>query len=118
MANLIGLYPNELEQLINENIVLIDVRRENEFHATGIIKNSITLTFFDDLGNYDIEMWMNEFEKYVKSKDQKFVLICAHANRTTVIGNFLIDQGYTNVAHLYGGIALWFDEGKETLAYK
>ena len=46
MANLIGLYPDELEQLINENIVLIDVRRENEFHATGIIKNSITLTFF------------------------------------------------------------------------
>lgn len=45
MANLIGLYPDELEQLINENIVLIDVRRENEFHATGIIKNSITLTF-------------------------------------------------------------------------
>ena len=35
------------------------IRRENEFHATGIIKNSITL-FFDDLGNYDIENgWMN-----------------------------------------------------------
>ncbi len=118
MNKLINLYPNEVEKLIDKNIIMIDVRRESEFYSTGIIKNSIPLTFFDDFGNYDIENWMNEFQKYIKSKDQEFVLICAHANRTRSIGNFLIDQGYTNVSHLYGGIAYWLDEGKETLAYK
>ena len=82
-----------------------------------IIKNSITLTFFDDYGNYNIENWLNSFQKYVKSKDQKFVLVCAHANRTKSIGDFLIDQGYTNVYHLYGGIAFWLNKNKETLAY-
>lgn len=118
MTNLIDLYPKEVEQLINENVVMIDVRRESEFINTGIIKNSIALTFFDDFGNYNIENWLSEFQKYVKSKDQMFILICAHANRTKMIGNFLIEQGYTNVAHLYGGIALWLDENRETLAYK
>lgn len=117
MVSLNDIYPDDLEKLIDEDIAIIDIRRENEFYSTGIIKNSITLTFFDDYGNYNIENWLNSFQKYVKSKDQKFVLVCAHANRTKSIGDFLIDQGYTNVYHLYGGIAFWLNKNKETLAY-
>ena len=58
-----------------------------------------------------------EFEKIVTSKDQTFVLICAHANRTRTIGNFLIEQGYKNCAHLFGGMALWQQELRETIPY-
>ncbi|WP_198304874.1 rhodanese-like domain-containing protein [Arcobacter vandammei] len=118
MANLTEISPDDIEKLETENIIMIDVRREGEFIATGIIKNSIPLTFFDDFGNYDIEKWLNEFQKYVKAKDQKFILICAHANRTRMIGTFLLSQGYTNVAHLEGGMAAWLDENRETVAYK
>ncbi len=115
MSQLINLEPNEVEKLIDEKIIMIDVRRENEFLDTGIIKNSIKLTFFDDFGNYDIENWMNEFQKFVTSKDQKFVLICARANRTKMIGDFLVNQGYTNVTHLKGGILKWLQEQRETI---
>lgn len=117
MNNLVDLQPKTVEKMIDDNIVMIDVRRPDEWQRTGIIKNAFLMTFFDEYGNHDVENWMKEFEKIVISKDQTFVLICAHANRTRTIGNFLIEQGYKNTAHLFGGMALWTQELRETLTY-
>lgn len=118
MATLINLQPKEVEKLIDKNIVMIDVRREEEWRVTGVIKNAVLLTFFDSFGNYDIEKWMKEFEKLVTSKEQQFVLICARANRTKTIGDYLISQGYKNASHLFGGMSLWQQELREILPYK
>ncbi|RXK03038.1 sulfurtransferase [Arcobacter sp. CECT 8989] len=116
MSKVVDLSPSEVEKLINDDVVMIDVRREDEFKHTGIIKNSHKMTFFDMFGNCDVPTWLSKFEKLVKSKDQLIVLICAHANRTRTIADFLIqNHGYTNIAHLEGGIANWLDEGRETL---
>lgn len=118
MNKLVDLQPRIVEKMINDNIVMIDVRRPDEWVRTGVIKNAHLITFFDEFGDYDIEKWMAEFEKLVTSKEQTFVLICAHANRTRNIGNFLLAQGYKNTAHLYGGMALWMQELRETIPYK
>jgi rhodanese-related sulfurtransferase len=118
MNNLVDLQPKIVEKMIEDNIVMIDVRREEEWKRTGIVRNSHLITFFDDFGDYDIESWMNEFKKLVTSKEETFILICAHANRTRTIGNFLIEQGYKNTAHLFGGMALWAQELRETIPYK
>lgn len=118
MNKLVDLTPKIVEKMINDNIVMIDVRREDEWNRTGVIKNVHLITFFDEYGEYDIEKWMEKFEKLVTSKNQTFILICAHANRTRNIGNFLIEQGYKNTAHLYGGMALWMQELRETIPYK
>ncbi len=116
MNTLINLSPNEVEKLIDKNIIMIDVRREEEWTYTGVIKNSYKLTFFDIFGNVDIQTWMQKFQKLVKTKEQQFILICAHANRTRTIGNYLIqNQGYKNVCHLSGGIALWLEENKDVV---
>jgi rhodanese-related sulfurtransferase len=115
MEEVVDLQPRIVEKMIEDNIVMIDVRRQDEWDRTGIIKNSYKLTFFDEYGNHNLEKWMSEFEKLVSSKEQTFVLICAHANRTRTIGNFLIAQGYKNTAHLFGGMALWAQELKETI---
>lgn len=115
MDEVVDLQPRIVEKMIDDNIVMIDVRREDEWKRTGIIKNSHKLTFFDEYGQYDLEKWMNEFQKLVTSQNQTFILICAHANRTRTIGNFLIKQGYKNTAHLFGGIALWQQELRETI---
>lgn len=116
MCKVIDLSVDEIEKMINEDVVMIDVRRDDEFKHTGIIKNSHKMTFFDMFGNCDVPTWLAQFEKLVKSKDQLVVLICAHANRTRVIGDFLIqNHGYTNIAHLEGGMANWLDHNKETV---
>lgn len=116
MNDLIDLPPKSVEYMGSDNIVMIDVRREEEWKTTGIIKNSHKITFFDIYGNCDIPTWMKKFQKIVTSKDQQFILICAHANRTRTIGNYLIqNHGYTNVTHLEGGMALWQEEGRDVI---
>jgi len=118
MSELVDLQPRIVEKMINDNsVVMIDVRREDEWERTGVIKNAHKMTFFDEYGRHDVEGWMNEFESIVKDKNQTIVLICAHANRTRTIGNFLIDQGYKNTAHLFGGMALWQQELRETIEH-
>ena len=116
MNELIDLPPKSVEYMADDNIVMINVRRPEEWNATGIIKNAHKMTFFDMFGNCDVPTWLKDFEKIVTSKEQQFVLICAHANRTRTIGNFLIqNHGYTNVTHLEGGMALWLDEGRNVV---
>ncbi|RXJ98259.1 sulfurtransferase [Arcobacter sp. CECT 8986] len=117
MQEVVDLIPRKVELMNKDNIVLIDVRTQMEFNQTGIIENSHMLTFYDEYGNYNLEEWLEEFRKLVTSKDQTFILICAHANRTRMIGNYLVQQeGYKNCAHLYGGIAQWLQEGRKTVA--
>lgn len=118
MNQLIDLAPKYVEKMIDDNIVMIDLRREDEWIRTGTIRNVHKITFFDEYGNYDLEDWMGKFKSLVTSLDQKFVLICAHANRTRTIGDYLVNQGYTNVNHLQGGIALWQQELRETIKHE
>lgn len=112
---IIDLPANDLESILKEGkIPVIDVRRVSEFEQIGIIEGSIKLTFFDEYNNYDFEWWLSEFEKIVDSKEKPFVLVCAHANRTRTIGEYLaIKLGYKEVYHLEGGIANWMSLGKE-----
>jgi len=116
MTKVIDLSVDEVEKLIDEDVLMIDVRRDDEFKHTGVIRNSHKMTFFDMFGNCDIQTWLSDFQKLVKSKDQLVVLICAHANRTKTIADYLIQyHGYTNIAHLEGGMANWLSQKKETI---
>ena len=106
--------PNELKKLKEEGVVVIDIRTPMEWQQTGIVPGSKLLTFFDMYGNYDIEKFMEEFQKLVPTKDTPFVLVCRTGSRTATVGNFLANQmGYSNAMHLAGGIYAWSSEGNE-----
>lgn len=116
-ANMRTLDAKKLQSAIEKGVAVIDIRRVDEWNKTGIIKGSYKLTFFDSKGKYNAEAWMNEFSKIVKNKNDAFVLVCAHANRTKVLGKFLNkDLGYSNVYDLEGGIMYgWIDKGLKTV---
>ena len=107
----------ELDLLMSAGVKAIDIRTPKEWKNTGIIKDSIKLMFFDEYGNYNAENWIKELEKYVKNKNETFVLICAHANRTKVLGSFLRDTiGYKKVVELCGGIEYgWILKERKTV---
>ena len=110
----------ELQKMIKNGVVVIDIRRDEEHKALGLINSSTALTFFKKDGSYNVPEWMNEFVKLVKDKKQPFVIYCAHANRTKVVGNFLSKQlNYENVYDLKGGINYgWIDKGFKTVRIK
>ncbi|WP_419767617.1 rhodanese-like domain-containing protein [Arcobacter sp.] len=109
-----NVLPKDIEPFINKNTPIIDIRREDEFKATGIIKGAYKLTFFNEYGQHDLDTWLKEFKKIVKNKSENFILVCAHANRTKVVGDFLANKlSYENAYHLEGGMALWLAQNKE-----
>jgi len=117
LADFTTLSTSAVQEEIKKGTVLIDIRREDEWSHYGIIEGSHKITFFDNYGKYDINKWMEQFIKIVKDKNQKFILVCAHANRTKTVGNFLSSElSYKNVYELHGGINYgWIDKGLKTV---
>jgi rhodanese-related sulfurtransferase len=107
----------KLDEAIKKGVVVIDIRRADEWAKFGTIRGSYKLTFFDKFGKYNSEKWMSSFIKLVRDKNQAFVLVCAHANRTKAVGKMLSSQlGYRNVYELEGGINYgWIDKGRKTV---
>ncbi len=90
---------------LGKNIVIIDIRTPGEWKETGTIPNSKKIMFFGADGKYNARSWLDKFSKYIKDKNQPFILVCRTGHRTNTVGNFLDKQmGYKNVYDLKGGI--------------
>jgi len=89
--------------LHKSNIKIIDIRTEPEWKQTGIVKDSYTLTFFDEKGNYNTDDFLKKLNKIVKPSEP-FAIICRTGNRTTTVAKFLRQMGYTKVINLLGGV--------------
>ena len=91
------------QALVDSKIKIIDIRTPSEWKTTGVVKGSYPITFFDEQGNYNAEVFLDKLNKVVK-KGEKFALICNSGNRTQVVGTFLGKQQGYNVIDLAGGI--------------
>jgi rhodanese-related sulfurtransferase len=115
-AMLHNITPAQLEQMIQKNAVVIDIRTPPEWKETGVIPTSKKLMFFDEKGSYDLQKWLDTFKTYVSSNEQKVVLVCRSGNRTGVVGNFLAQKmNMTNIYHLQNGIKSWIKDGRKTI---
>jgi len=106
---------NVTPELVQSGITIIDIRTEPEWVQTGIVKDSIPITFFDARGNYDAEKFLNNISKYVK-KGEEFALICRTGSRTTAVSDFLGRQGY-DVINLKGGVISLGRQGFKLVPY-
>jgi len=104
------------EEIVKSGIKIIDIRTSPEWKETGIVENSIPITFFDEQGRYNAETFLNELTKHVK-KEREFALICRTGNRTVAVSEFLSKQGY-KVINLKGGIKRLIAQGYVPEPYK
>lgn len=112
-----SLSTKEFQQKKEEGFPVIDVRRDDEWEEYGIIEGSHKITFFDELGLFDLDKFLEAFTKVVTDQEQPFILVCAHASRTKAIGEIMGSKlGYQNVYELDGGINWgWIDKGLQTV---
>jgi rhodanese-related sulfurtransferase len=112
-----SLTTKEFQQKKEEGFAIIDIRSADEWEEYGIIEGSHKITFFDESGQFNLEQFMEAFLKVVTSKEQPFILVCAHASRTKTVGEIMgLQLGYKNVYELDGGINWgWIDQGLETV---
>ncbi len=106
------------EQLIalqkNKNALVIDIRTDKEWAATGTIPDSHKLQFFSAEGKYDAEKWLSELENLKTSSDQPIILVCRSGRRSGMVGTMLSKQrNMKNIHHLSNGISSWIKAGNE-----
>ena len=100
-----------------EGAIIIDIRRKEEWRETGILDGAHTITAFTKEGRLHPD-FQSKFFALVPSPDMPVYLYCRTGNRTTSLGNALVDQvGYSNVTHLSTGIVGWKEAGKPIVPY-
>ncbi len=114
-SEVINQYPSQT--LLDSNIKIIDIRTSPEWEDTGLLPNSIPLTFFDIFGNYNLPVFMKALRSHVK-EGEKFALICHVGNRTAILADYLDKEEHMQVINLLGGIDHAIKQGLRTQPYK
>ena len=106
-----------LDDLIAKGVTLVDIRLQEEWQQTGIVKGSKTITFFDRMGQINPN-FVPEFTAIAKS-DQPVALICRTGNRTQAASQAIAQQlGYKNVMNVTHGITSWIAEKRPVVKYQ
>ncbi len=89
-----------------DGATVIDIRRSDEWRATGVIPDSRLLTAFDSAGRFQTEFL--EALLIETDPDDPIVLVCRSGARSAAVGRFLVErQGYSNVFNVEGGMIDW-----------
>lgn len=104
-------------QFVKKNMKIIDIRTPAEWRETGIVEGSYTIMFFDEKGNFNLQLFLKQLDMVVK-KDEPFALICRVGSRTGMVSEFLSERLGYNVTNLKGGIMKMIHEGYKTVPYK
>ena len=113
-AEIVNVNNQQIKELSKINIPIVDVRRSSEWDQTGIVPNSILLTFFDKKGNYNLDEWYKQLSLKI-NEGEPIILICRTGRRTKIIAE-MMDKKFDNVIYnAKGGITSWIDEKLKTV---
>jgi rhodanese-related sulfurtransferase len=96
----------ELEQ---GDALLIDLREPNEQAEHGMIPGAISAP------RGMLEFWADPTSPYHRQEfdpQRRIILHCASGGRSALAADTLQQLGYSNVAHLAGGLKAWAEEGR------
>ena len=108
-AEVIDVDDQEMIKLSNLNIPIVDVRRSSEWDQTGVIPNSILLTFFDQEGNYNFDEWYEKLQLEINVTDP-IILICISGKRSKVVANMIDEKFNTIIYNAQSGINSWINK--------
>ena len=119
-VEIIGIQPpgykiiSSSELLIdNKNLLIVDIRTEEDWKNTGVIKGSKKITAFDLEGNFN-PGFLNSFKSIIKNNNEnnKVVFISSKGDISSILANGFVEQlGYKNIYSLQGGIEEWIKQG-------
>ena len=110
--------PAGLIQARKDGVIILDIRRPDEWSKTGVIEGAETITAFEANGCLHPD-FQQQFMTLVFSRETPVFLYCHMGARTTNLGTALIEQlGFLHVTHLTGGILSWKADGYTTVNYK
>ena len=105
-AETIDINNDEIKKLIKNNVPIVDIRTSDEWNQTGVIPNSILLTFFKKNGTYNFETWHKELG-YIIDTNKPYVLICRSGRRTKIVSEMIDKKIDKLVYNASFGINSW-----------
>tara|TARA_B110001454_G_scaffold214920_1_gene235482 strand:- start:3300 stop:4043 length:744 start_codon:yes stop_codon:yes gene_type:complete len=111
---------NELIELIKQNAVALDIRTEDQWQKTGVIKSSFQETAFDKDGKFNVYL-IDKIRALAAAESQniEIIFISNDGETAAILGNaFAEDLGFKNVFVLNGGIKAWIGEKKALVSHK
>ena len=96
------------------NTPIIDIRTSPEWYKTGVVPNSLLLTFFEKNGKYNFDSWYNKLIKITK-KDQPIILICRSGRRTKIVAEMMNKKLDYLVYNAKYGIVSWIKSNLKTI---
>ncbi|NKB63050.1 MAG: rhodanese-like domain-containing protein [Gammaproteobacteria bacterium] len=110
-ADVIDVNNKELQRLLSNDVKIVDLRRLDEWKQTGVVENSIELTFFDKHGRHTAQQWLETVSGLVDT-EEPVILICHSGVRSKVVANWLNNVSeYPQIYNVTSGIAAWIDQG-------
>ena len=113
-AKVINVDNTQLKKLLKKDISIIDIRTSNEWNETGVIPNSLLITFFDKRGNYNLKQW-NEKLLGNFSYKKDIILICRSGRRTKIAADIISKNLGINVYNVTYGIKSWIASNEPLL---
>ena len=109
-AEIIDVNNEQIKALSKNNIPIVDIRRSSEWYQTGVIPQSILLTFFDKEGNYNYDEWYEKLRLEI-DEGKPIILICRTGRRTAIIAKMMEIKKFDNIIYnAKSGITSWIDE--------
>jgi len=100
----------KLKELLARGVPIVDIRRDDEWRQTGVIKGSKLITAFNGRGQFE-QPFIPAFKKTADLEDE-VILICRTGSRSSVLSQALADQvGYKKVYNVTDGITKWIKDG-------
>ena len=111
------LSSKELMKHQSDGVVVIDIRRKEEWLDTGILNGAKTITVFTETGAMHPD-FQREFVSVVPNSDTPFVLYCRSGRRSGILRDALEKNlGFTKAMHLSKGILGWKKKGESLVAF-
>ena len=110
-AEVIDINNRELTNLIEKKIKIIDVRTQNEWKLTGIIKGSSLISLLNKNKKFIFEDWYEIFNKKF-GRNKSIVFICASGIRSNYISHLVKKKEPDLIVYnLKKGINNWIRSG-------
>ena len=108
-SDTIDVNNEQIIELSNANVPIVDVRRSSEWEQTGVIPNSILLTFFDEKGDYNYHQWYERLRLEI-DESKPIILICRSGKRSKIIAQMMNENFDHVIYNAKRGIISWVDE--------
>ena len=110
-AEVINIDNRELSNLIEKEVKIIDVRTQNEWKSTGIIKGSFLISLLNKNKKFIFDDWFEIFNNKF-GNNKSIVFICASGVRSNYISHLVKKkEPDLKVYNLKKGINYWIRSG-------